>query len=465
VAPTVVDLYLRTSSDGARSPDRIRTFDTQEADARAFAAARGLEVGEVFKDTGSGGSRAGRPGLQAALDRVRRQQSAGIVVSYLSRLTREGGAGMLLFQEIIEAGGTVYAPNAPDDISTADGRLHLGFQLLLDAHYREKQGELTDKAKAAAIAEGITTNAPPPGYSKGKGNDRRLRPNKDAPAIREAYRRRLREDGPMAIAEYLNSQGVRTNRGNPMTIDSVKKVLASKTYLGEARCGEHVNPAAHEPIVPADLWLAVQEVGRKKRGQAWPRRGNFFLLRGCLICAGCGATMTGSQASSGYRIYRCTGKTVGGCPNRARVPADKVEGRAVEALLALRGDVAARLGAGGPSAAELDGLQAALSAAERRLEQALREETMDALGDKWAAFAKEHREAHDHAAATLRAARAIAPEAAELLTLAYAWQRGDKLSPEDRRRLLRAAFPRIVVTKRAPGERLVELEPGYGFMA
>jgi len=454
-----VDIYVRTSAENGRGPERLRTFDNQEADARAFAAARGLELGETFRDTGSGGSRARRPGLKAALDRVRRGQSAGIVVSYLSRLTREGGPAMLLFQEIIDAGGTVYAPNAPDDISTADGRLHLGFQLLLDAHYREKQGELTEKAKAAAIAEGIPASPPPPGYEKGP--DRRFRPNKDAPAVREAFRMRLRGDGPTAIADYLNAQGVRTNRGNPMTVDSVNKLLTSTTYLGAAHCGEYVNPLAHQPLVEADLWEAVQKVGRLP--QAWPRRGDFYLLGGFIRCGACGAAMTGSRDSTGYRIYRCTGKTVAGCTNRARVPADKVEVRVVEAFLALRGEVAARLGHRGPSATELEGLQAALDSAERRLEQVSSPEAQDAYGATWFDIVKARREDRDAALAALGAAKAEAPESAELLTLADAWQRGDKLKPEDRRRLLRAAFPRIVVTKRSRTERLVELEPGYGF--
>ena len=456
-----VDLYLRTSAESGRGPERLRTFDNQEADARAFAAARGLEVGHTFKDTGSGGSRARRPGLQAALDRVRRGASAGIVVSYLSRLTREGGPAMLLFQEIIDAGGTVYAPNAPDDISTADGRLHLGFQLLLDAHYREKQGELTDKAKAAAIAEGISTTVPPPGYSKDE--HRHLVPNQDAPAVQEAFRMRLRGDGPTAIADYLNAQGVLTARGNPMSVASVHTMLASRTYLGELHCGAHVNPTAHDPLVPSDLWMAVQAIGRVPQGR--PRRGDFYLLSGFIYCAGCGSAMSGTRDSNDKRIYRCAGRKPGGCSNRARVMADKVERVAVESLLALRGDRAARIKGRGPSAAQLEALAATLAGAERRLEQALTPATQDALGADWAAFVKARREERDAAAAELGTARGIDPEAVELVSLREAWQRGDKLRPEDRRRLLRAAFPHIVVTRRSRSERLVELEPGYGFIA
>src|SRR5262245_1975702 len=149
-----VDIYVRVSRKGARVDERFHSPADQERDARAFAERRGLRVAEVITDIDKSGGTLERPGLQEALARVQAGQSGGIVVAYLSRLTRETSQGLGLLEDIRETGGEVYAPNLSDH-TTADGRMLNTIQLAIDAGMRERAKEQIARARENAIAAGI----------------------------------------------------------------------------------------------------------------------------------------------------------------------------------------------------------------------------------------------------------------------------------------------------------------------
>jgi DNA invertase Pin-like site-specific DNA recombinase len=113
VAANLVDLYVRVSRIGGR--DHLISPEEQELRARAVATERGLEVGEVLSDLDESGGKWERPGLQRALERVRRGESSGIIVAWLDRLSRDSEHAHRLVREIHEAGGRIYAPDAPVD--------------------------------------------------------------------------------------------------------------------------------------------------------------------------------------------------------------------------------------------------------------------------------------------------------------------------------------------------------------
>lgn len=420
-----LDIYVRTSSRGGRSDETLQTLDQQVRDCTEYATREGLSLSgfvleDRFKSAGAG-KRAKRKALAQALDRIRSGESGGILVAYLSRATREGGTGLQLFEDIDRAGGAIYGPNVPSDWKSADGRLVLGLQLIIDAHVVDKAREHTGKAKASSIARGISTSSvPPAGYVKGP--DRRYVPDGAmAEVVREAFRMRVAGNGVTLICDHLNARGLLTSRGNMWSVAAVKTLLCNRTYLGELRCGEHLNPTAHEPIVEASLFHAAQAVTRVRRT---PRRDarRVYLLSGIARCSACGYALHGSMRASGIAQYKCDKRHGGGtCPNPARANALALEAAVVGDYLA--DDAVLRL-APAPRA-DLDGLQRSMEASARRLEQVLSEEARDALGSLWAADVKARRLEHEEAMAALGRARSYAGVDVErLVSLKRHWHDG-----------------------------------------
>src|SRR5690349_75883 len=97
-----VDVYVRVSRRGAR--ENFIAPDEQEREARRFAETEGIRLsGRVLQDIDQSGGTLDRPALIEARKRVENGESGGIIVAYLSRLTRETRQGLALLDEITAA--------------------------------------------------------------------------------------------------------------------------------------------------------------------------------------------------------------------------------------------------------------------------------------------------------------------------------------------------------------------------
>lgn len=439
-----VDIYVRVSRIGGR--EHLQSPAEQERDARREAARHGLQVGEVITDLDKSGGTLDRPGLREVLARVESGQSGGVVVAYLSRLSRDTAQGLDLLARVREAGGEVYAPNLPADWGTADGRMLTTFQLAVDAGYRERKGEELERAKASAVERGVPiVTRPAVGYRL--RDDRTLEPDPAAaPVVREVFERRAVGAGPAELGDLLWLRGVTTSQGSrTWSRQAIYGLLRNRVYRGEVsygKDGRYVNPKAHEPIVDLATWTAAQGAAGSPRLSA---TAGAYLLAGILRCGGCGYAMQGTTTSRGKRIYRCTRRHASGiCPAPARLDAQVADDLATEAYWALVGDLEAQ-GTPEVSGSDVGALEAQLERAEARLAQAQTPDAQDALGESWLTVVRERREARDTAAGDLGRARASAPApTVRVVSLRGTWQ---EASTAERRDLLGSSLDALVARK------------------
>jgi DNA invertase Pin-like site-specific DNA recombinase len=454
-----IDVYVRVSRVGKRGETLISP-DEQERRARVHAAQHGLTVGKVLPaDLDESGGKLDRPGLNEALRRVESGESGGIIVAWLDRLSRDSEHAHGLVRRITEAGGVIYAPDAPADWTTPEGELQAGFVFLLATYVRKRARAGFERAKEQAIERGIPVNTRAAvGYRKrdGEGEDRRLEPDPAvAPVVREVFERRAAGAGPAELADLLQARGITTSQGSATwSKQAIYNVISNRVYLGELRYGadgRFVNDSAHEPIVDLPLWLAAQH----PNGRNLPRVGeaSAWLLTGLLRCHACRYCLQGTTTSRGKRIYRCTRRHAGGvCPAPARIGADRVESAAIAAFWTITADLEVRGTTAPPD--DVAALQAALDRAQDRLTQVESPELQDALGERWPAVVRERRADRDEAAAALGRARSAgtadtAPVGVE--TLRGAWER---MSARDRRELL-ALRVDCIALRRDPVEMVV----------
>jgi len=438
VTPTLpVDVYIRVSRVGGRE-HRI-TEAEQERRARDLARERGLTIGEVLPpDLDESGGKLDRPGLQEALRRVEAGESGGIIVAWLDRLSRDSEHAHGLVRRIAEAGGAIYAPDAPADWTSPEGELQAGIVFAFAQYVRSRARAGFERAKEQAIARGIPVHTRPPvGYRRRP--DRRIEPHPEiAPIIREAFERRARGQGPTEIARYIESRGVTTSQGSATwSKQAVYGLLKNRVYTGELSYGRdrrYLNPDAHEAIVDPAIWQAAQHPS----GTLAPTRSESgaYLLAGIIRCRGCGYTLQGTTTSRGRRIYRCTRRHAGGvCPDPASIPADTAETAAVAAFWDLTEDMEAH---GTPDTrGRLRAHEKTLERAERALRDWTSPDVQEAIGDlaEYAAGLRERRATRDRAAEDLGRDRATAgvPAALPAETLRRVWER---LSTRERRELL-----------------------------
>jgi len=462
-----IDIYVRVSRVGKR--EDLQSLDDQEHDARRFAEAHDLRVGKVLKDENRSGGNVERAGLQQILRRVEGGESGGVVISYLSRFSRDTVQGLTLIDRITAAGGVVYAPNLPD-YTSPDGRMLTTIQLAIDSGYRERKGAEFERAKEAAIARGVAVNTRPAvGYKKvgsKKGKDRRLEPDPTtAPIVRQVFEQRAEGEGPAELGRFLQASEVRTSQGSrTWTKQAVYNLLANRIYLGELSYGRdrrYVNPTSHEPIVDLATWQAAQHPNGRKLTP--PRsEASTSLLSGLLRCAACRYCMQATTTSRGKRIYRCTRTHSGGvCPAPARIAADQIEAVALDAYWKLGRDYEAE-GSERASDDDLSTLEEAAERSERSLLQWTSPEVQEAIGDlgEYASGLLTRRAARDHDAASLGRARAAHRSTASLPSFSTIEREWDDMSTSEQREFLGARIDCLALA-REPA-RLVVFPEGSG---
>ena len=455
-----VDIYIRVSRVGGR--ENLISPDEQERRSRELARERDLTVGKVLTDLDESGGKLERPGLQEALVRVETGESGGVIVAWLDRLSRDSEHAHSLIRRITEAGGAIYAPDAPADLTTPEGELQVGIVFAFAQYVRKRAGAGFESAKKRAIDQGIPVhNRPPVGYRKRE--DRRLQPDPViAPLIGEVFERRAAGEGPSSLADFLESHCVKTSQGGTSwSKQAIQCLIRSRVYLGEVSYGKdrrYVNAKAHEPIVDLATWTAAQHPnGRRLQPK---RNGSRFNLTGLVRCQACGHAMQATTTSRGKRIYRCARRHAGGiCPRPARISAELLEMWSTAMLFDVTKLVEAR---GEEQPPDLRDLENAVEVAERRFAQAQTPEMQDAAGHDWAGIVKERREERDHALAVLGEARAKAAHPSRKFDGVRVQELWPKLTAAEQREFFADVLDCVVIERGDDDTYIAFIPSGFG---
>jgi site-specific DNA recombinase len=319
-----------------------------------------------------------RPVFNSLLERIEAGEADGMIVAKLNRFARSNVGAWQALERIKEAGGELLSVEENIDTSTATGRFLRDFMLIAANWERERIGEQWLSARTRAVSRGIhVSRHVPPGYrrlpkSSDAATDRRLVPDPVyGPIVAEAFAMGARGESYSAIAEHLSKSRVPI-AGNGRSVWQpyrIKRLLANRAYLGEARSGDGIaNPDAHEPLVDAATWTLAQRqpsTERRTSGRA------VSLLAGICRCAACSLAMR-SQASRGTTVaaYRCSTTSVHGrCPSPSTISLARLDEYVVEQFLAHAGEL--RLRQVATTDAAIDELAAVAADAEQSYREAL----------------------------------------------------------------------------------------------
>ncbi len=332
-----VDAYIRVSRVGKRRGPTFLSPAIQRDAIEAWAAAKGLEILEVFEELDASGSRGDRPLLQRAISRIEIGVSDALVVWRVDRFGRSWADGVKHVERIRSVGGGFYSVGDGLDIDSAAGRLALGVLLSAAEYQLDNIRAGWEEATERAVRRGVHPEwLVPVGYRKTRTGRLRVHPV-DSPVVAEVYERRARGLSLVKCAQILEEHGVLTGKGNPgWNPTSLANMLRSRVYLGEVRWGPFVNEKAHSPLTDASTWEAAQNPNNVRFP---PPRNVHALLAGLVRCAGCAHKMSPVTIKEGSReslIYRCNRfHAAGRCPRPARIRASKLEPYVVDAMFSV----------------------------------------------------------------------------------------------------------------------------------
>ena len=371
--PTAI-IYIRVSTDEQIAGTSLAT---QEADCRTWCERNGHEVAELFRDEGESAKTADRPGLLAAIGRVRAGGIDAFVAWKLDRVARNATDGLAIRADLRRRNcRLVSATEAVTDDPVGE---MVGTVLLAVAQFdNQVRAQRCRRGMRERAAAGAWCFQAPVGFLLDRtGQIPILKPDPaTAPVITEAF-------VGLASGRMRLSDAVVLLRSIGMPDQTASRVLRNPVYGGIIRgalTDDKEVKAAFPGLVAPDVWREAQQVLKPYRTKLAGGRGPFTLV-GVALCEVCGGTIRGAKSIGRngltYGYYDCKHSHVRMRSETAHTELRAIlSGECAPAIANLRVLVAR------DAAAEADVGRAARMAAERR--QASAESRLSRLADGYA---------------------------------------------------------------------------------
>lgn len=298
-------IYARYSSDNQRE----ESIEGQIRECTAFAEKNGVTILRHYIDRAFSAKTDNRPEFQNMVKDSGRRLYDMVIVWKLDRFARNR-YDSARYKATLKKNG-VKVVSATEVIS--DGAEGIILESVLEGYAEYYSADLSEK-----VVRGMTENALkskynggtlPIGYMIDSEQYFQLDPL-TAPFVLEAFKRYAEGATMKEIRDYLNGQGVKNTRGQPLTYNSIQHLLNNRRYIGEYTYRDIVVPEGIPAIVPQDLFDRVQErLAKNKKAPARHKAEDDYLLTTKLFCGYCGAYLCGESGTSHtgntHHYYKC----------------------------------------------------------------------------------------------------------------------------------------------------------------
>lgn len=216
--------YVRVSTE-EQSREGV-SLDMQKSKIRAYCDLDDLELVDILEDAGiSAKNITGRPGFQAALDRVFNEEADGVVVWKLDRAFRSTQDALNVAERLNKQGKALVSISEKLDTTSAIGEFFFTLMASLAQMERRLIGERTTAALQAKKAKGERVGQIPYGHDLAEDGVHLVRNEEETDII--ATIKGLYDGGwsLRTIAGWLNNNGIHTKKGKTWTHRQVGRIV------------------------------------------------------------------------------------------------------------------------------------------------------------------------------------------------------------------------------------------------
>jgi len=329
--------YLRYSSHAQNET----SIDQQREAAERYAEGKGFKIVREYADAAISGTTDARPQYQLMLSEIDKLKPAALILWKTDRLGRDRYELVLAKKKIKNAGCKIHyvAEATPDDSSESVIMESIG----------EAMAEFYSLNLSVNIQRGMYYNAEhclsnghyTIGYDVGADKKYIIDPH-TAPIVQRIFNDYASGKPLTEIANALNQQGLKTNRGGKFVVNSLRKILHNDTYLGVYKFGDVRVEGGMPALVTQELFDKVQARFALNKHKGSQRANGLdednaprYWLTGKLFCGHCNSSMQGTSATSKtkaiHRYYECAKGRKGKC-HKKRVKKSFIETLVTEIL-------------------------------------------------------------------------------------------------------------------------------------
>lgn len=273
-----------------------------------------------------------RPGWDRLLEAIRSGEVRHVIAYHPDRLMRQPKDLEELLALAQDKGIKLYGMAGARDLSNPDDV----FILRIEVAHACRSSDDTSRRVLIAQQDALAAGRAHGGRrAYGYASDNSAIIEAEAAIVREIYDRFLNGEAIHAIAVDLNKRAVASATGVGWSAGRVRQLIDNPrqaglvVFRGEVVTDESgaYRAGAWPAIVTPGQWEEAHRLRQARSLDYYDKRRNYrpYLLRGLLVCTGCGRTMVGNKVG-GYATYACTRPT-SSTPTRCRrrIGAEQVE--------------------------------------------------------------------------------------------------------------------------------------------
>ena len=336
-----IGLYLRVSTD-EQALRQEGSLDSQKHRLQAFVDIRNVQdqnwgkVVDVYTDDGISAKDTNRPAFQRMMKDVRKGRVNLILVTDLSRLSRNIKDFCVLLEDLKKSNAQFLSIKEQFDTTTAAGEMMVFNMINLAQFERKQTSERVTLNFHARAMRGLRNGGYIPlGYDRDPDDKSRMVPNEDeARDVKFIFETYLNKESLSRTVTKLNQVGIRPKtkkhaafrlvQSGRWAIHSLQSVLRNPVYIGlrevnlanKDKNPEHLKPFERYQVVKA-TWPAIvdesafhqvqkildenQKLNRARLAKAESR---VFLASGFISCGEYGRAMVGSTGHGARQTHR-----------------------------------------------------------------------------------------------------------------------------------------------------------------
>ena len=292
-------VYVRVSTDDQR--DNGYSIDSQLRMIKEYCEKNEYDIVDVYNDAGHSGKDLMRPEMQRLLKDIKSKKIDKLVAIKVDRLTRNNYDGFWLLNYCEEHDVKIELILEPYDVSTANGEMIFGMNLVFGQRERKEIGARTKRAMEEMTLERIHPSKAPYGYIRNKETGHLEVEPIEAEVVKEIFELCKQGNSTRGIASIMKDNNAYLKQGKWKS-DRVYKILSNSIYIGVFEYWKYKRKPQDilrvenycEPIIDEVTWNATRNVLVKNKHSNY---GEYIhLFSGLVKCPICGEIMSSSES-------------------------------------------------------------------------------------------------------------------------------------------------------------------------
>jgi len=334
-------IYVRVSTDEQR--DNGYSIDSQLRMIKEYCEKNNYDIVDVYNDAGHSGKDLMRPEMQRLLKDIKSHKIEKIIAIKVDRLTRNNYDGFWLLNYCEEHDVKIELILEPYDVSTANGEMIFGMNLVFGQRERKEIGARTKRAMEEMALEKVHPAKAPYGYIRNSETGHLEVEPIEAQVVKRIFELYKNGTTIRSVSNTLNEEKAYSRQGK-WNSDKVYKILTNSIYIGTFAYGKTKRKAQDvlyvdnycEPIIDKNTWNITRKRLEKNKH---PNYGeHIHLFTGIVKCPTCGKIMssTNSFKNSGkpnQKVYYHVTCNNPNCKSKGfHYNSDKIEGKLTRVL-------------------------------------------------------------------------------------------------------------------------------------